>query len=244
MKASEFMAIAPMFTGEDVTRPAFSTPFRHGHHLFATDGRIALACDASGLDADEIQETPDETQRHIGERIINDHFKSCEDKIANREYRRFSLEGVCAAMCAAFANVEPEMMWLRMNDPDADDPDADFEPDSVRHVHEAFTSIIMANKARSIVAGYYASLIVGLMANFDPVDAYASDNPHDMLYFRGDNWKCVLMPRLVKSKGICHEFNLYGGCAIADARTGKLVWGRNCAAVLPDMETLRNGGTP
>ena len=243
MKASEFMAIAPMFAGEDVTRPAFSTPFRHGDHLFATDGRIALAC-AAGIEVGGILETSDKTQLHIADRIINDHFGSCEVKIIDGEYLRYDLDGLCDAVCAAFANVEPEMMWLRMNDPDADDPDADFEPDSVRHVHEAFTSIIMANKARSIVAGYYASLIVGLMANFGPVDAYASDNPHDMLYFRGDNWKCVLMPRLVKSKGICHEFNLYGGCAIADARTGKLVWGRDCAAVLPDMETLRNGGTP
>jgi hypothetical protein len=25
----------------------------------------------------------------------------------------------------------------------------------------------------------------------------------------------------------------------ADAMTGKLVWGRDCAAVLPDMDTLR-----
>ena len=238
MTASEFMAIAPMFTGEDVTRPAFNTPFRHGDHLFATDGRIALACDAK-LEVGDILETLDETQRHIGERIINDHFKSCEDKIAGGEFRRFSLEGVCAAMCAAFANVEPEMMWLRMNLPD-DDPDQDFEPDSVRWVQSTFTSVIMANKARSVVAGYYASLIVGLMANFAPVDAYASvKDPHDMLYFSGPGWRCVLMPRLGMPRVVCHEWNYYGGCAIADAMTGKLVWGRDCAAVLPDMDTLR-----
>lgn len=242
MTTGEFMAIAPMFTSEDVTRPSMCRPFRHGHYLFATDGHIALACDASGLDADEIQETADKMQRHIGDRIVNDHLKECEDKIESCKYCKYDLGKVADAVCASFADIEPEMMWLRMNEPDEDDPDDDFEPDSVRHVHEAFTSVIMANCSRSVIAGYYASLIVGLMNNFGPVEAYASVNsPHDKLYFRGPKWKCVLMPRLVKARGNCYEWNYYGGCAIADAQTGELVWGRDLAAVKPDMDMLRKG---
>ena len=34
------------------------------------------------------------------------------------------------------------------------------------------------------------------------------------------------------------------GCwvvSIADAITGKLVWGRDCSAISPDMDTLRKG---
>ena len=242
MTASEFMAIAPMFASEDVCRPSMCHPFRHKNNLFVTDGRIALACDASGLDADEIQETKDKMQRHIGDRIVNDHLKECEDKIESGEYRSYSLDGVCGAVCAAFANVEPEMMWLRMNEPD-DDPAENFEPDSVRFVHQTFTAVIMANPARSVISGYYASLIVGLMANFGPVDAFANlKDTHDRLYFRGPRWKCVLMPRLTKSRGVCFEWNYYGGCAIADAKTGKLVWSRDCSAVKPDMDMLRQGG--
>ena len=79
MKADEFMAIAPLFTSEnDAPRPAFSTPFRHGDHLFASDGRIALVCSDTG----SVNETEDEMQKHIGNRLINEHIKTCEDNIA------------------------------------------------------------------------------------------------------------------------------------------------------------------
>ena len=225
------MAIAPLFASEnDVPRPAFNTPFRHGGHLFASDGRIALVCSDTG----SVKETEDEMQKHIGNRLINDHIKTCEESIANCKYRRFDLGKLSEAVCAAFANVEPDMMELRMNLPD-DDPDEDFEPDSVRHVHSIFTSVIMANPARSVVAGYYASLIYGLDKIFGPAEAYSDvRNPHDMLFFLGSCWKCVLMPRL--AKGFIHSH-----CAIADAITGKLVWGRECSAISPDMDTLRKG---
>ena len=232
------MAIAPLFASEnDAPRPAFSTPFRHGDHLFASDGRIALVCSDTG----SVNETEDEMQKHIGNRLINEHIKTCEDNIACGKYRSFDLGKLSEAVCAAFANVEPDMMELRMNLPD-DDPDEDFEPDSVRHVHSVFTSVIMANPARSVVAGYYASLIYGLVHLFGPADAYSDvRNPHDILYFRGSCWRCVLMPRLAKGRGISYEWNYYGGCAIADAISGKLVWGRECSAISPDMDTLRKG---
>ena len=233
MKADEFMAIAHFFTSEDVTRPSFNTPFRHGDHLFATDGRIAIAYD--GTDIGEIQETSNETQKQIGDRIINDHFGVCKQKIASGEYRKYEIGKIKDAVCAVFANVEPEMMWLRSNALDDDDPEANGDLDSVRYVHEAFTSVIMANPARSVVAGYYASLIYGLDKIFGPAEAYSDvRNPHDMLFFLGSCWKCVLMPRL--AKGFIHSH-----CAIADAITGKLVWGRECSAISPDMDTLRKG---
>ena len=234
------MAIAPMFTSEDVMRPALREPFRHGDHLFATDGRIALVC-RSGT-SDGIKETDDVQQKSIGERIINEHVKACEVCIERCQYQKYELGKISDAVCAAFANVEPEMMWLRMNEPDEDDPDDDFEPDSVRHIHEVFTAVIMADPARSVVAGYYASLIMGLENNFGPVEAFANtDNPEAELFFRGPDWKCVLMPRRAKSGGVNHEWNYYGGCAIADAQTGKLVWGRDLSGVVPDLETLRKG---
>ena len=68
MTASEFMAIAPMFASEDVTRPSLHEPFRCGDRLFVTDGRIALAHRAQFTDLCKIAETTDEGQRASGSR--------------------------------------------------------------------------------------------------------------------------------------------------------------------------------
>jgi hypothetical protein len=132
------------------------------------------------------------------------------------------------------------MMWLRANSPDDDDPDADGSPDSVRYVHEAFTSVIMANGQRSVIAGYYASLIAGLSKFYGSVSAYADTcDPHAPLFFQGDNWRCIVMPRLVKPHGNNFEWDYYGGCSIADAKTGALVRPRNERK--PDIDVLRLG---
>ncbi len=97
----------------------------------------------------------------------------------------------------------------------------------------------MANPARSVIAGYYASLIAGLMKYHGPVEAYAdASDPHAMLYFRGPDWNCALMPRMVCSKGTSWEWNRFGGCSIADAWTGSLVYGRDEEGN-PDMDALR-----
>ena len=240
MTASEFMAIAPMFASEDETRRALCCAFRYGHHLFVTDGRIALAHRVRFTELCKIAETTDEKQRSLGE-SIKGMVESCDAKVANGKYQGFGLCSMMEAVIAAFANVEPEMMWLRANEPDEDDPDADGSPDSVRHVHELFTSVIMANPARSVIAGYYASLIAGLMKYHGPVEAYAdASDPHAMLYFRGPDWNCALMPRMVCSKGTSWEWNRFGGCSIADAWTGSLVY--ECDEEgNPDMDALRKG---
>ena len=240
MTASEFMAIAPMFASEDVTRPSLHEPSRCGDRLFVTDGRIALAHRARFTELCKIAETTDEKRRSLGKSIMG-MIESNDAKIASGKYQGFGLCSMMEAVIAAFANVEPEMMWLRANEPDEDDPDADGSPDSVRHVHESFTSVIMANPARSVIAGYYASLIAGLMKYHGPVEAYAdASDPHAMLYFRGPDWNCALMPRMVCSKGTCWEWNCFGGCSIADAWTGSLVYGRDEEGN-PDMDALRKG---
>lgn len=240
MTASEFMAIAPMFASEDVTRPSLHDPFRCGDRLFATDGRIALAYRAQFLELGKIAETTDEKRLSLGKSIMS-MIELNDAKIASGKYQGYGLCSMSEAVVEAFANVEPEMMWLRANEPDEDDPDADGSPDSVRHVHESFTSVIMANPARSVIAGYYASLIAGLMKYHGPVEAYAdASDPHAMLYFRGRDWNCALMPRIVCSKGTNWEWNHYGGCSIADAWTGSLVYGRDEEGN-PDMDALRKG---
>lgn len=241
MTASEFMAIAPMFASEDVTRPSLHEPFRCGDRLFATDGRIALAYRARFTELCKITETTDEKRRSLGKSIMG-MIESNDAKIASGKYQGFGLCSMMEAVIAAFANVEPAMMWLRANEPDEDDPDADGSPDSVRHVHVSFTAVIMANPARSLIAGYYASLIAGLVKYHGPVEAYADENdPHAMLYFRGPDWNCVLMPRKVGIKGANREWSYYfGGCSIADAWTGTLVWGRDNEN-LPDLDALRAG---
>ena len=66
MTASEFMAIAPMFASEDVTRPSLHEPFRCNDRLFATDGRIALAYRARFTELCKIAETTDEKRWSLG----------------------------------------------------------------------------------------------------------------------------------------------------------------------------------
>lgn len=238
MTPGEFLSIAPMFASDDVTRPQLHEAFRHGNNLFVTDGRIALVCDASGLDADDIGETTDEMQRSCGDKIVK-YIAEIKAKVESGRYRGYGLADLTAAVCAAFANIEPEMMELRANEPDEDG-----SPDSVRYIHQTFTAVIMPNPARSVISGYNASLIVGLMKSYGPVYAYADTrDPEAPLYFRGENWQnwhCILMPRLVRSRGINYEWNYYGGCAIGDAWSGKLVWGREDDSY-PDIDELRFG---
>lgn len=240
MTASEFMAIAPMFASDDVTRPSLHEPFRCGDRLFATDGRIALAHRARFTELCKITETTDERRLGLGKSIIG-IVEMNEAKIAKGEYKGYGLCSITEAVVAAFANVEPEMMWLRANELDDDDPDANGSPDSVRHVHEQFTCVIMANPARSLIAGYYASLIAGLVKYHGPVEAYSDENDqHAMLYFRGPDWNCALMPRMVGTKGSHLEWRYFGGCSIADAWTGNLVHGCD-EENNPDIDALRKG---
>ena len=242
MKASDFLAIAPMFASEDGTRKALETSFRHGNHLFVTDGRIALVGDASGLDADEIFETRDLEQRRIGDKIIKEHIEAREKDVYCGKYRGYGLCNIGEAVCAAFANLEPDMMLLRANKPLPDDPDDDGKPDSVRKVHNAFVSIILANPARTVIAGDYASLIFGLVRHYGPVEAFADPNsPHAELYFRGDNWRCVLMPVRIVSSPFMSVADKFYEQAISDAATGELVHKRSDGEV--NIDALRSPST-
>lgn len=237
MTPSEFYSIAPLFTSEDETRRALCSAFRHLHYLFASDGRIALICDAHCVEADCINETADESQRGIAGSLLKDYVVKIQKRIGGW-YEQFPLGKLAEAACAAFNDIEPDMMWLRSNAVDDDDPEANGDLDSVRYVHEAFTSVIMANKPRSLIAGYYASLIAGLAKFYGHVDAYTDPiDPHAPLFFRGDNWRCILMPRLVKPRNGNWEWDYYGGCSIADAATGELVRPRHERE--PDLDILR-----
>ena len=74
-----------------------------------------------------------------------------------------------------------------------------------------------------------------------PVEAYAdASDPNAMLYFRGPDWNCSLMPLMVCSKGPSWGWNCFGGCSIADAWTGSIVYGRD-EGDNPDMDALRKG---
>ena len=86
MTASEFMAIAPMFVSEDVTRHSLHEPFRCGDRLFATDGRIALAHRARFTELCKIAETTDERLLGLGKSIIG-MVEMNEAKIAKGEYK-------------------------------------------------------------------------------------------------------------------------------------------------------------
>ena len=103
MKASDFLAIAPMFASEDGTRKAFETSFRHGHHLFVTDGHIALVTDAYSLDTDGIFETRDLEQRRIGDKIIAD-IEAREKDVCSGKYHGY---GLCCVIAKFFCGLIP-----------------------------------------------------------------------------------------------------------------------------------------
>ena len=221
MNVEEFLSIAQMFASEDGSRQSLGTSFRYGHHLFVTDAKIALIKDASGLDADEIGQTTDAAQRNVGNRLIKEHIERICSAIDSDKYCEYDLCDIGNAVCELFASIEPEMMSLRANSSDPDDLDNDGMPDSVRFVHDRYSVVIMANPARSVISGYYASLIAGLVTNFGPVTAYADKNDANAeMYFRADNWSCILMPR--KTYGY-DDGSHYLYTSIADARTGELV---------------------
>lgn len=123
--------------------------------MFVTDGRIALACRFYGFSFGGIAETTNARQKDIGERIIRNHIEATEAKIDSGKYCGYGMCSITEAVVAAFANVEPEMMYLRSKILDDDDPEADCLPNSVRYVHEAFTAVILANPARSKMPGLH-----------------------------------------------------------------------------------------
>ena len=89
-----------------------------------------------------------------------------------------------------------------------------------------------------MIAGYYASLIAGLADFYGPVTAYADMNdPHAVLYFRGNNWHCALMPLLLKVNSSEYFDDLFARLSIADAATGKLVRRRQDSE--PSINALR-----
>lgn len=147
MTASEFMGIAPMFASEDGSRKSLGNSFRHGNHMFVTDGRIALIGSASGLDADEIRVTADPSQKNVGSRLLDEDLLLVEAKIVNGAYVEYDLCSIGEAVCEVFASIEPEMMYLRMNEPDPEYLDHDGTPESVRNVHDKFSVV------RRIAAG-------------------------------------------------------------------------------------------
>ena len=229
MTPGEFRAIAPMFASEDETRPSLRKPFVCGGCMFASDGRIALMLRASrGLAC-----TDDERRRFCAKSIV-DMVADYDAKVAGGKYARYDLCRISEAVVASFADVEPQVMWLRANEPDEADPDDDCSLDSVRYVHTWFTAVIMPNAVRSVISGYNASLVAGLAKYHTPVEAYAdASDPNTPLYFRGSNWNCVVMP--IRADGGCFA------TAIADAKTGKLVWSY-VNPDYPDVDALRKCG--
>lgn len=220
MKISDFLAIAPMFASEDKTRPTLSESFRLGNRVFVSDESQALVAKLPQC-ALVMPETHDKLQKGICDKTLQ-YIEAIESKIDAGEYVWYGYGDISGAVSEAVANLEPEMMRLRMNMLDSDDPDNDGMPYSVRLVQERHSAVIMANPARTVVNGYNASLIAGLIKNFGPVEAYAAkDDPHAELYFRGDNWKCIVMPLRVGG----YDSSVHYWCyhAIADAKTGELI---------------------
>lgn len=219
MTSTEFKHLAGFCVSEDVTRPAMRSAFYWGGSALATDGRIALVADAKPVDLP----ASDEAQQRLAQSLHGEMLPEARKNVANGKYEEFKLDidKLAAAVRAVVGDIAPEMAELRHNEPDPDDPDDVPSEDSERFVLSMYTMVILPNARRTVIAGYYASVVASCCLIGGNARAYM-DKLHgdsDPLYLAGQGWELLLLP--LRTSG-------YGGsicpaASVADAATGLLV---------------------
>lgn len=224
MTIDEFKQFAPRIVSEDVSRPSIMQPCRNGCHAYATDGRIALifeTCDQSFKLDDEVDARNVTT--HLNNYII--------------EFNTAITRGKCEAFCldaallriaarATFDNLAPSLDYLRTYEPDPDDPDDVPATETVRFVYERYSRVILPDRGRTVIAGYYADIIADILAATDTSCAYVRhDIKNSPIFTQGKYWCLILMP--LRATHDFGEARWMDASAIADAATGELLHGYN-----------------
>ena len=82
--------------------------------------------------------------------------------------------------------------------------------------------VILTNVARTVIAGYYASVVANCCLIGGKARAYMDKRHGDggPLYLAGQGWELLLMPLRVRG---CTGDNLCDAASVADAATGLLV---------------------
>ena len=220
MTIDDFKLFAPRIASEDETRRALQQPFRFQRRAYVTDGRIALVietCDDSLMKAEEAGTTTVALQlnKYTIEFDAAIHLGNCE---------AFSLDagrlGIAATL--TFGDLEPSMDFLRSYEPDPDDPDDVASTESVRFVRERYSRVILPNRGRSVIAGYYADILSEVLALTNTHCAYVRhDLKNSPIYAKGENWYLIVMP--LRGTSSFGETRWLEASAIADAANGALV---------------------
>jgi len=233
MTSAEFKYLAGFCVGESEFRPAMRTAFYWGGTAIVTDGRIALVADAKPGDLP----ASDEAQQHLAQSLHGELLPEARKNVANGKYEEFELDidRLVAAVSAVETDIAPEMDELRHYEPDPDDPDDVASEDSERFVLSRYTIVILPNAQRTVIAGYYASVVANCCLIGGKARAYM-DKRHgdgDPLYLAGRGWELLLMP--LRMRGYVDD-PIYAA-SVADAATGLLVNRR--AAGRFDLDKLR-----
>ncbi len=215
MTPYDFQSISHMFVSTDLTRKTLCESFFYHNNFFATDGAIALC--VSSVDTHPFPSTTNQKQIGVAKRLFNDYIQPCESFVGSGQYVRFSLSYLPGAVSLAFASVQSDVMFLR-----ACDYESDSCPPTFRDVYHAFTSVILGNSARSVISGYYGSLLAGLHKEYGPANCFSHPrDPHKPLYFRAYNWRLVIMPLRVDPGSF--DADRFSGRVVADAIPGTVV---------------------
>lgn len=241
MTIEQFKEFAPRIVSEDETRRALMYPCCNGCRAYASDGRIALiikTCYTSSF------KTDDETGVRVVTTSLNDCINAFDAALERGNCEAFSIDAdrLRNAARATFDDLEPSMDYLRSYEPDPDDLDDVASTESVRFVRERYSRVILPNRGRSVIAGYYADILADVLAATDThcayVRHYIKDSP---IYAKGANWYLIVMP-IRTDCGYGGEKRWMNDSAIADAATGELVHSYDPDGNGPDradMDVLR-----
>lgn len=234
MTIEEFRLFAERCVSEDVTRPALTKAFRAGARAYVTDGRIALALDLTGdMDASGIEynysHLPGMCDKYITDFCSALSAGKCE---------AFSLDAakLRTAAAATFADLKPHEDYLR--NCDSDDV-ADVE--TLRFVHERFSRVILPDRSRTVIAGYFAAILADILSATNAGVAYIRhDIKNSPIFAGGANWTVMLMP--LRNTHEFGETRWLDASAIADAATGELLHSYGDPGGPVDLDTLRFPG--
>lgn len=222
MTSTEFKYLAGLCVSEDVTRPALRCCFYWGGSAIVTDGRIALVADAEPGDLP----ASDEAQQRLAQSIHGELLPKARKNVANGKYEEFELDidKLAVAVAAVETAIAPEMAELRHYEADPDDPDDAPSEESERFVLSRYAMVILPNARRTVIAGYYASVVANCCLIGGKARAYMDKRHGDggPLYLVGQGWELLLMPLRVRGCTWTRD-NLCDAAFVADAATGLLV---------------------
>ena len=230
MTEEQFKEFAKRIVSEDETRIALRNAFRWDGYSIVSDGRIALVVEKA---FESLPLAEEGSQESVARSLLNEILP----QQSKDEWVPFDLDidllGRAAAETAQ--DIAPEMEELRHYKADPDDPDDMDSEESERYVLTMHTYVIMPDQRRSVIAGYYASVIADICKGCTTSVCASKESSNKVIFFNSSDWQIGIMP--IRMDGVDRSYydDKITGKAIADAKTGKLVWRRLSGECQIDM---------